>query len=155
MSRAHAEPQSESGGPPREPRSHPGFPSNYSQPSPDHSLYKQLLTLYCSDKLWTWGCSALTAAKMRAGTVRYITSVHVCVRELHPLTLTLVLYAPAKWKSVCDRAVRQAVVCGVDNTSGFKCLGPINTTKGLGRWIQTKGFLSTNFFLFFIPMSAH
>lgn len=60
----------------------------------------------------------------------------------------LVIYAKAKWKSDCDRALRRAIDCDVDNTSGFKCPGPINTTKGLGRWIQTKAFFPLIYFYF-------
>lgn len=63
-------------------------------------------------------------------------------------TAPLVIYAKAKWKSDYDRALRQAIDCNVDNTSGFKCLGPINTTKGLGRWIQTKAFFPLIYFYF-------
>lgn len=70
----------------------------------------------------------------------------VCVS--HPLIQALVIYAKAQWKSDCDCALRRAIDCNVDDTSSFKCLGPINTTKGLGRWIQTKAFFPLIYFYF-------
>lgn len=72
----------------------------------------------------------------------------MCQTPFHPLLLLLVIYAKAQWKSDCERALRRAIDCNVDNTSGFKCLGPINTTKGLGRWIQTKAFFPLIYFYF-------
>lgn len=98
-----------------------------------------LQVLLQRNKLWTWGLSALTVL-----TVYYITHLCVC----RPLIQALVIYAKAQWKSDCDRALRRAIDCNVDNTSSFKCLGPINTTKGLGRWIQTKAFFPLIYFYF-------
>lgn len=81
---------------------------------------------------------------MNVGTVYY----NVCEPLFQPLLLRLLIYAKAQWKSDCDRALRRAIDCNVDNTSGFKCLGPINTTKGPGRWIQTKAFFPLIYFYF-------